>query len=58
MKVTFYLSIGFPGAVHEETFDTDEDLGLGPNPSEKELDQAVQDWINNYLDYGYRNAEP
>lgn len=54
MKLRFYLSIGYPGANHEETVDA-EGYGITPEMQGEELEfaieAAVRDWALNYVEW-------
>lgn len=50
MKVTFTLSIGLQG--HQtETFEYDDDI------TDEELEEAWQDWSQNYIDGAFKREE-
>lgn len=51
MKVQFTLSIGYPGADHEEVVDCDDEA------TDTELQEAWQEWTYNYIDGGYERME-
>lgn len=43
-RVKFTLSIGYPGADHEEIVEFDDDT------TDEQIEEAYEDWRNNYLD--------
>ena len=51
MKVTFYIETGFAGCNYEETFDVADDA------TEKDLENMMQDFLSNNIDYGYYRTE-
>lgn len=55
IKVHFYLSIGLYNANQEETIEVTEDEVDLTNKEELEtyLDAYVNDWANNYIEFGY-----
>jgi hypothetical protein len=59
MRIKVKLSIGFPTACRRETLDIpDEELeGMSPDEQESYLMEYVQEWANNYIDYGYDVVE-
>ena len=50
MKVTFTLSIGLQGR-QKETFEFDDDV------TDEELEEAWQEWSQNYIDGGFDREE-
>ena len=44
MKVSFSLSIGYPSATHEDTFDFPE------NSTDDEIEAEFQEWSSNYIE--------
>jgi hypothetical protein len=59
MKVKLYLSIGFPRAKHEEIVEvTEDEVDLTDKKAVEEyLEQYLEDWKNNYLEYGFTILE-
>jgi len=51
MKVKVYLTIGFPSASYEDVLEFDEGV------SEGDIDQEVQEWAFNYIEYGWEKEE-
>ena len=55
MKVTYKLSIGYPGADHEEEMDyTDEEWS---EMSENDREKDVEFWAWNYIEMWYEEEE-
>jgi hypothetical protein len=50
-RIHFSLSIGYPTAKHEDVFEFEDDI------TDAELDEAYQEWCQNYLDGGWRIAK-
>lgn len=61
MKIKLHLSIGFPTATQRATIDTVTDWGMEPGEWETLDDDAqmqhVSEWANNYIDFGWGDAE-
>lgn len=47
MKVTFWIETGYAGCGYEETFDVADDA------TEEDLENMMQDFLSNHIDYGY-----
>lgn len=47
IKVKFTLSIGFPGAKHEEIVEMEEYC------TDEDIEECYQEWCNQYLDGGW-----
>ena len=46
-KVQFYLGIGYPGADHKEIVEFED------NVTDEEIDEYLNEWASNYIDYGW-----
>lgn len=46
-KVSCYLTIGYPGASHEDVLEFKDDA------TDAEIEQDVADWAHNYIEYGW-----
>lgn len=53
-KVKMHLSIGYSNASRESTFELSEYWEtLSEEEKEKELEEILEDWANNYIETGY-----
>lgn len=59
MKIKVRLSIGYPTACQEDVLDIpDSDLeGLNETERDDAIMECVQEWANNYIDYGYTEVK-
>jgi hypothetical protein len=44
------LSIGYPTATHSDTIEVEDDA------TEEEIDDAAQEWAQNYIDIGWSES--
>ena len=51
MRLRMYLTIGYPGADHEEEIEVDDDA------TEDDLHEITQDWANGYIEWGHEVIE-
>lgn len=49
--------VGFAGANQEEEVDIVEDWGMDPDSSDEDIDEAVNDWAHNYIEWGWSRKE-
>ena len=49
-KMKVFLSIGFPGARHEDVLEVEDDA------TEYDIMAEVREWASNYLDMGYEEC--
>jgi hypothetical protein len=47
MKVSVFLSIGYPAAVHREVLELPDDA------TDEEIQAEAEDWKNNYIEWSY-----
>lgn len=50
-KIKVYVNTGFVNAKHEETFEVEDDT------TDEELDEMVEDFLNNCIEYGYYEVD-
>ena len=50
-KIKFYIGIGLVTCDREEIFEFPDDVTYG------EIDEALKEWVWNYLDVGYEELE-
>lgn len=55
MIVRAKLSIGYPGAIQEDDVEIDDDIleGLTPDERADVIDQHVEQWANDYIEWWY-----
>jgi len=51
MKIKVHLSIGYPGACH------DDELEVPDDSTEDDLENETRDWAFNYIEYYYEKIE-
>lgn len=56
MKIKVKLSIGYPGAIWEDTIDVDDEEieGLSSDEVEEVIDEAATSWAANYIEISAR----
>lgn len=59
MKFKVTLSIGFPGARHEDTLEIEESEleGMSEEEREKYINEAAWEWAYNYIDVWWEKEE-
>lgn len=57
MKIRVYVTMNLVGSMVEEEIDTVLDLGMGVRPTNEELTEAVQDWVNERMEFGWEEIE-
>ena len=50
--IYMYLSIGFPTADHRDEMEVEDDT------TDDEIDQMVQEWTANYIEFGWSDQKP
>jgi len=57
MKIRVYVMTNLVGSKVEEEIDTVEDWGMDDRPTNEELTEAVQDWANERMEFGWKEIE-
>lgn len=50
-KIRFWAETGYVGATYEDIVEYPDDV------TEEELDRDADEWITNYIEYGYHEVE-
>jgi hypothetical protein len=56
MKIKLRLNIGLTHG-QEEVIDTVADWGLAEDAPDSDIQECVEDWANNFIEYGWTPAE-
>lgn len=51
-KIYVHLSIGYPTACH------DDELEVPDDATEEEINNLVDEWAQNYIEYSWRDEKP
>ncbi len=52
IRVKVNLSIGYPGAGHDDELEFDEGM------TDEQIDREVAEWANNYIEYYWERITP